>query len=77
MFFIDGFSEVLFSGRTYFLQLHSGDLRLYSDFGKGPKQYWSVQQTLAKNVDLRQVAYASKSALKSCCGYASETYFRV
>ncbi|KAG0612767.1 hypothetical protein M758_6G050400 [Ceratodon purpureus] len=57
--FNDNILQVLFSGDRYFLKLQSGDLRLYSNFGKGLKQYWTLKNTLAKNVDLSQVAYAS------------------
>lgn len=60
--FTDDVLQVLFSGYRYYLKLQNGDLRLFSDFGKGLKQYWSLKKTLAKNVDLSQVAYASKSA---------------
>ena len=58
--------QVLFSGDVYFLKLQMGDLRLFSNFGKGLKQYWSLKNTLAKNVDLSQVAYASECAFTSC-----------
>jgi hypothetical protein len=76
-FFTDDKLQVLFSGHTYFLVFQSGDLLLYSNFKKGLKAYWSLKQTLAKNVDLRQVAYASKSAFKSCCIGGSEPLVRV
>ncbi len=58
--------QVLFSGNRYFLKLQSGDLRLFSDFGNGLKEYWSLKKTFAKNVDLSQVAYASEFAF-TCC----------
>lgn len=55
--FNDSYNQVLFSGGIYSLKLQNGDLRLYSNFGAGEKQYWSLHQTLYQG-DLSQVAYA-------------------
>jgi len=57
--FNDNLQQVLFSGGRYFLKLESGDLRLYSDFGNGQKQYWSLKRTTIPTTDLSLVAYAS------------------
>jgi hypothetical protein len=48
-----------FSGGVYSLEFQNGDLRLYSNFGSGPKLYWSLQRKLFHG-DLSSVAYAGK-----------------
>lgn len=67
--FIDNRPQILFSGGRYFLKLQSGDLRLYSDFGNGQKQYWSLKKTTIPTKDLSQVAYASKYLCKISWSY--------
>ncbi|CAM6039094.1 unnamed protein product [Sphagnum compactum] len=47
-----------FSGGVYSLEFQNGDLRLYSNFGSGPKLYWSLQRKLFHG-DLSSVAYAA------------------
>lgn len=77
VFFAEDNPQILFSGKRYFLKLQGGDLALFSNFGKGLKQYWSLKKTLTKNVDLSQVAYASKSPFKSCFMTAQHSNLKI